>query len=119
MRIKAIAGIAVAATAATAALPAQAGTARKVVTINDNFFLPAEMKVKRDTVVVWKWPNDSGDVHDLKLDEQAEGREGLALRPGCRRLLVQAQADGCRAGTGSSARMHEDMEMNITVRKRR
>ena len=37
------------------------------MTVNDNFYLPAEMKVKRDTVVVWKWPNDSGDVHDVKL----------------------------------------------------
>ena len=69
MGIKALAGIAVAATAATAALPAQAADdpVRKVVRIYDNFYTPDEMKVGRDTVVVWKWPSYSGDVHDVKL----------------------------------------------------
>ena len=118
MRIKAIAGIAVAATAATAALPAQAGTARKVVTVNDNFFLPAEMKVKRDTVVVWKWPNDSGDVHDLKLVNKPKGVKGWHSDLAAvgysykRKLTVPGRYRFI-------CTMHEDMEMSITVRKRR
>jgi plastocyanin len=118
MRVKAIAGIAVVATAATAALPAQAGTARKVVTINDNFYLPAEMRVKRDTVVVWKWPNDSGDVHDVKLVDKPRGVKRWWSDPAAvgysykRKMTVPGRYR-------LICTLHEDMEMSITVRRRR
>jgi|RhiMetdeSRZDD1v2_1073273.scaffolds.fasta_scaffold993430_2 plastocyanin len=119
MRVRAFAGIAVAATAATAALPAQADDPpRKVVRIYDNFYLPDEMKVKRDTVVVWKWPNDTGDVHDVKLKEKPKGAKRFASDPASvgykfkRKLTVPGKYH-------IICTLHEEMEMNITVRKRR
>jgi plastocyanin len=119
MRAKAIAGIAVAASAAAAALPAQAGeTAKKTVTINDNFFLPAEMKVKPDTVVTWKWPDYSGDVHDVKLKTRPKGAQRFHSDPAAvgykfkRKLTVPGKYH-------IICTMHEDMEMDITVRKPR
>jgi plastocyanin len=119
MRAKAIAGIAVAATAAAAALPAQAGeTAKKTVTINDNFFLPGEMKVNPDTVVVWKWPNYAGDVHDVKLQSKPKGAKRFHSGPAAvgykfkRTLTVPGKYH-------IICTLHEEMEMDITVRRRR
>lgn len=119
MRVKAIAGIAVVATATTAALPAQAGqTARKVVTINDNFYLPGDATVKPDTTIVWKWPNDVGDVHDVKLADKPKGVKRFRSDPAAvgytfkRKLSVPGRYRFI-------CTMHEDMEMKITVRKRR
>jgi plastocyanin len=118
-RAKAIVGIAVAATAATAALPAQAeDPPRKVVRIYDNFYLPSEMKVKRDTVVVWKWPNDTGDVHDVKLKDKPKGAKRFHSDPAAvgykfkRKLTVPGKYH-------IICTLHEEMEMDITVRKRR
>jgi plastocyanin len=49
------------------AAPAQA--ARKTVRVYDNYFVKDSLKVKRGTVVVWRWPGaaEAGDVHDVKL----------------------------------------------------
>ena len=119
MRAKAIVGIAVAASAAAAALPAQAGeTAKRTVTINDNFFLPMEMKVNPNTVVTWKWPNDSGDVHDVKLQSKPKGVKRFHSDPAAvgykfRRLLTVP------GKYHIICTMHEDMAMDITVRKPR
>jgi plastocyanin len=119
MGAKAFAGIAVAATVATAALPAQADDpVRKVVRIYDNFYAPSEMKVKRDTVVVWKWPNDTGDVHDVKLKEKPKGAKRFWSDPAAvgykfkRKLTVPGKYH-------IICTLHEEMEMDITVRKRR
>ena len=120
MGARAIAGIAVAATAATAALPAAAADdpVRKTVRIYDNFYLPSEMKVKRDTVVVWKWPNDFGDVHDVKLKDKPKGAKRFHSDPASvgykfkRKLTVPGKYH-------IICTLHEEMEMDITVRKRR
>jgi len=117
MRGKAIVGIVAAASAAAAALPAQAGTT-KVVGIYDNFYLPAKMTVKRDTVVVWKWPDDSGDVHDVKLKERPKGVKRWWSAPASvgykykRKLTVPGRYH-------IICTLHEEMEMNIVVKKRR
>ena len=118
MGVRAFAGIAVAATAAAAALPAQADDpVRKVVRIYDNFYTPDEMKVGRDTVVVWKWPNDTGDVHDVKLKEKPKGAKRFWSDPASvgykfkRKLTVPGKYH-------IICTLHEEMEMDITVRKR-
>lgn len=64
--------IAVAAAAATglalAIAPAQAGTSKKrVVEVGDYYFSPAKLTVKRNTIVVWRWPEAGGDAHDVVL----------------------------------------------------
>ena len=119
MRIRAIAGIAVAASVATAALPAQAGTApRKVVQVLDNFYLPDKLTVKRDTIVVWKWPDDAGDVHDVKLKERPKGVKRFWSAPASvgykfkRKLTVPGKYH-------IVCTLHEEMDMHITVRRRR
>ena len=119
MRARWIAGIAVAASAAAAALPAQAGeTVRKTVTINDNFYLPMQMKVKPNTVVAWKWPNDSGDVHDVKLKSKPKGAKRFWSEPAAvgytfkRKLTVPGKYH-------IVCTLHEDMAMDITVRRPR
>ncbi len=118
MGIWAFAGIAVAATVAAAALPAQADDpVRKVVRIYDNFYSPSEIKVGRDTVVVWKWPNDTGDVHDVKLKEKPKGAKRFWSDPASvgykfkRKLTVPGKYH-------IICTLHEEMEMDITVRKR-
>ena len=119
MRARAIAGIAVAATAATAALPAQAGTpAPKVVTINDNYFMPQELKVKPETTIVWKWSDYAGDVHDVKLKSKPKGAKRFWSDPGAvgykfkQKLTVPGKYH-------IVCTMHEDMYMYVTVRKPR
>ena len=118
MRSRAFFGIAVAATAAAAALPAQAGTPpRKVVGVYDNYYLPDTLKVKPETVVVWKWPNDTGDVHDVKLKEKPKGAKRFHSDPAAvgykfkRKLTVPGKYH-------IICTLHEEMEMDITVRKR-
>jgi len=119
MRSRAIAGIAAAASVVAAALPAQAGTPpRKVVGIYDNYYLPDELKVKPDTVVVWKWPNDAGDVHDVKLKDKPKGVKRFWSDPASvgykfkRKLTVPGKYH-------IVCTLHEDMVMDITVRKPR
>jgi plastocyanin len=55
------------------AAPAQG--ASKTVRVYDNYFLPDELKVKRGTTVVWRWPgpDEAGDVHDVKLKSGPKG----------------------------------------------
>ena len=52
-----------------AVAPAQAGKkrAKKVVEIGDYYFTPAKMTVKRNTIVIWRWPSGGGDGHDVVL----------------------------------------------------
>ena len=118
MRSRAIVGIAVAASVATAALPAQAGTApRKKVAIYDNFYLPQKLsRIKPGTIVAWKWPDDTGDVHDVKLKEKPKKAKRFWSPPASvgftykQKLTVPGKYH-------IICTLHEEMEMNITVRK--
>lgn len=108
-----------AAVVAAAAFPAQAGTVvRKVVQVHDNYYEPDYARVKRDTVVVWKWPNDAGDVHDVKLKEHPKGAKRFWSQPAAvgykfkRKLTVPGKYH-------IVCTLHEEMEMRIVVRKRR
>src|SRR5688572_13957133 len=67
----ALAGVAVLAPAVT---PAQgAKTTKKVVEVGDYFFSPEKMTVKKNTVVVWRWPEGGGDAHDVYLEKGPKG----------------------------------------------
>jgi plastocyanin len=112
-------GIAAAASAVAAALPAQAGmTARKFVGVYDNFYLPDKLTVRPETIVVWKWPDDSGDIHDVKLKERPKGAKRFWSDPATvgykykQRLTVPGRYH-------ILCTLHEEMEMNILVRRRR
>jgi plastocyanin len=117
MRSRAIIGIAAVASAAAAALPAQAGTTpRKAVGIYDNFYLPDKATVKKDTIVVWKWPDDAGDVHDVKLKEKPRKAKRFWSTPASvgykykQKLTVPGKYH-------IICTLHEEMEMWVTVRK--
>jgi plastocyanin len=75
-----IAVAALAASGLTLALaPAQAGTSKKrVVDIGDYYFAPAKMTVKRNTIVVWRWPEGGGDAHDVVLRKGPKGVKKFA-----------------------------------------
>jgi plastocyanin len=71
--------LAVAAAAALAAVPAGAApadagrTPRKRVDVADNFFGPPRLTVKAGTKIVWRWTEESADVHDVKLTSAPKG----------------------------------------------
>jgi plastocyanin len=103
---------------ACAALPAQAGPPkRKTVTIGDNFYLPMKVTLLQDGVITWKWPDDSGDVHDVKLKERPKGAKGFWSDPAAvgyeykQRLKLPGRYH-------IVCTLHEDMEMDIVVKRK-
>jgi plastocyanin len=104
--------------AALAAAPASAGP-KRTVTVADNFFQPSRATVKKGTTVTWSWPEDGGDVHDVKLTSAPKGVKRFESDPGAggytfRRTLT-------RPGVYKIlCTFHEDddMRMTITVRRR-
>ncbi|MCW2990545.1 MAG: hypothetical protein JWM73_1139 [Solirubrobacterales bacterium] len=104
--------------AAVAAAPAGAvrKPQRKVVTVNDNYYLPAALVVNRGSTIVWKWPADAGDVHDVKLGAHPKGAKGFWSEPGAagysftRKLTVPGRYK-------IVCTLHEEMTMTIQVRK--
>lgn len=105
-------------TLALALVPAsQAGTTpRKTITIGDNFYAPAKTTVRAGTLVTWKWPDDTGDSHDVKLSSGPKGvrhfhseeaGSGYSFRrkltvPGTYRIVCT---------------LHEEMRQTITVKR--
>lgn len=66
--------------AALAAAPAAAGPKRTVQVV-DNYFQPAKMTVAKGTTVTWRWPEDGGDVHDVKLTSGPRGAKKFQSEP--------------------------------------
>lgn len=57
-----------------AVMPAQAAkTKKRTVEVGDYYFAPAKMTVRRNTVIVWKWPAGGGDGHDVYLKKGPRG----------------------------------------------
>lgn len=54
-------------------VPASMAGSTRTVTIGDNFYAPAKMTVKPGTTVRWRWPEDTGDSHDVKLRSAPKG----------------------------------------------
>lgn len=103
---------------ALALVPASlAGTgAKRTVTIGDNFYSPAKMTVKVGTTVTWKWPDDTGDSHDVKLKSGPKGarrfhsEEAGSAYSFKRKLTVP--------GTYKIiCTLHEDMKQTIVVKR--
>jgi plastocyanin len=107
-----LAGVVAAVAVAAPAAPAQ----RKVVKIYDNYYLPLNLKVAKGTTIVWKWPADVGDVHDVKLGKHPKGAKPFWSEPGAsgysfsRKLTVPGFYK-------IVCTLHEEMTMTITVRK--
>jgi plastocyanin len=99
------------------AAPAQAAR-HKTVTIGDNYFAPDSLKVKRGTIVTWKWPSfdQAGDVHDVKLKSGPKHVKKFHSEPASsdytfkRKLKVPGKYK-------IVCTLHEDMRMTIRVRR--
>ncbi len=62
--------------ATAAAVPAAAGGGKpqkKTVTIADNYYSPTKLTVNKGSTVTWKWPDTTGDTHDVLLDKGPKG----------------------------------------------
>ena len=101
------------------AAPAQAAAnpKPKTIRIGDNYYLPDAVKVKRGTVVTWRWPgfDMAGDVHDVKLKSGPKGVKKFHSEAAStdysytRKLAVPG-----RYRLGCS--LHEGMRMTVKVR---
>ncbi len=103
--------------AALVAAPADAGSSRTVKVV-DNYFSPSKLTVNPNTTIVWRWPDDAGDVHDVKLTsaprgvrkfESEAGSVGYTFRrkltkPGRYRFLCTFHEE-------------DNMRMTVTVRR--
>lgn len=102
--------------AALAAAPAQAGSRPRIVKVFDNFYLPAKATVKPNTTVVWKWPAEGGDVHDVKLKKGPKGARRFWSEPGSAGSTFKQTLR--KPGTYAIVcTLHEEMKMTITVKK--
>jgi plastocyanin len=103
------------------AAPAQvavAKTPRKTIRIGDNFFLPDAPKVKRGTLVTWKWPGfeEAGDVHDVKLKSGPRGVKKFHSEPASSDYSFKRRLT--RPGKYKIVcTLHEDMRMTIRVKR--
>jgi plastocyanin len=99
------------------AAPAQAAR-HKTIRIGDNYFAPDSVKVKKGTIVTWKWPgfDEAGDVHDVKLKSGPRGVKKFHSEPASsdysfkRKLRVAGRYK-------IVCTLHEDMRMTIRVRR--
>ena len=111
--------------AAFAAAPGPAGLAAtkkkrksptRTIKLGDNYFAPAKVTVRRNTIVAWKWPDLTSDGHDVALKKGPKGvrkfasEEAAAAYTYRRKLTV--------AGTYKIVcTLHDEMKMTITVKK--
>jgi plastocyanin len=71
-----------------AVAPAQAGTPtlarrpqKKTVQVLDNYYSPRKLTVNLNSTITWKWPDDTGDVHDVKLVSGPKGYKKFQSEP--------------------------------------
>lgn len=91
--------------------------AKKTIRIGDNFYAPTKVTVRAGTSVTWKWPTETGDTHDVKLQRGPKGaRKFHSEEAGSdysftRKLTVP--------GTYKIiCTLHADMRATIVVKKR-
>jgi plastocyanin len=82
-------GIVIAGATALAVAPALAGVPatvrraqQKTVQVYDNYYSPKTLTVNLNSTVSWKWPADTGDVHDVKLVSGPKGYKPFQSEPG-------------------------------------
>jgi plastocyanin len=103
--------------AALAAAPAEAGS-KRTVKVLDNFFQPKKLTVDKNTTIVWSWPEDGGDVHDVKLSSAPKGVRKFTSDPGSGGYTFRRKLS--RPGTYKLlCTFHEDDEMRMTITVRR
>ena len=88
----------------------------KKVTLGDNYYLPATLKVPKGTTVKWVWPDEPIDVHDVKLKKGPDGVRRFHSEPASSGYTFKKTLK--RAGTYVIVcTLHEDMKMTIRVKR--
>ena len=114
--MKAVAVLALAGAAFVAAPATAAAPKPRIVKINDNYYLPAKLKVKPRTKIVWRWPSEAGDVHDVKLKSAPKGVKKFHSQPASASYTFKRRLD--KPGRYKIiCTLHEEMTMTITVRR--
>ena len=99
------------------AAPAQAAR-KKTIHLGDNYFAPATVKVKKNTVVTWKWPSFdmAGDVHDVKLKSGPKHVKKFHSQPASSDFSFKRKLSVAGKYT-IVCTLHENMRMTIRVRR--
>ena len=105
-----------AALAAAGGQPVAQASATKRVTINDNFYAPAKLTVKKGTVVAWVWPEIPVDVHDVKLTRRPKGVKRFQSAPASSSYKFKRRLKVPGAYT-IVCTLHEEMTMAIRVKR--
>ena len=109
--VLALAGAALAATPATAATPKP-----RTVKIADNYYTPDKLTVKPDTRIVWRWPEEAGDVHDVALKARPAGVKRFHSEPASSGYTFKKTLR--KVGRYKIVcTLHEEMAMTIRVRR--
>ena len=74
-------GLALAAAILTAAPATAAAPKPRRVPIADNYYAPARLTVERGTRITWRWPEEAGDVHDVRLRSGPKGVRRFRSEP--------------------------------------
>jgi len=115
--VRTFAAISALAVAALAAAPATAAAPKpRKVTLADNYFLPAKMKVAKGTKITWKWGPEAYDVHDVKLKSGPKGVKKFHSSPGTAGFSFKRtlKTPGVYKIVCT---LHEEMTMTIRVRR--
>ena len=46
---------------------------KRTVTVADNYYAPIKLTVPKGSTITWKWPDDTGDTHDVHLQKGPKG----------------------------------------------
>lgn len=114
--MKTYAVISAVAAAALVAAPATASAPKpRKVTLADNYFLPAKLKVAKGTTIKWKWGPEAYDVHDVKLKSAPRGVKKFHSSPGTAGFSFKRTLK--KPGVYKIVcTLHEEMKMTIRVR---
>jgi len=107
----ALAGAALAAAPATAAAPKP-----RTVEIADNYYAPAALTVKPGTRITWRWPDEAGDVHDVKLKSAPKGVKRFRSEPASS-LYPFKRTLRTPGRYRIVCTLHEEMTMTVRVRR--
>ena len=115
------------AVAAVALAPAAAGagaashekkqpkSVTKTVGIHDNYYEPARLTVRQNTIVKWQWPITTGDTHDVTLKKGPKGVKKFQSE-----IAASDYSYKYRFKVAGKyhiiCSLHEGMTMDITVR---
>jgi plastocyanin len=117
VRFRAIPAVVVGVALLVSAAPAHAAR-HKTVKLGDNYFTPTTLKIKRGTIVTWKWPGfeTAGDVHDVKLKSGPKHVKKFHSQPAASDYSFKRKLKVAGKYT-IVCTLHEGMRMTIRVKR--